>query len=245
MTNIKNVVIFAVLGFIISFFFGFFSGSPFFRIFLKALLFGGIFAFLGFLITFIYDKFLKVDSLTENADLNKTDEGSSEQNKPVLGRNVDITIKDEELEQSEDSNSYVVAGNHQMLTDADMAGHNNESDEKKSSFVPIRFSETVENISSVESKTLEETVRSEKSNPEKDIAMQNRAASQQDVILDVLPEMGDVSDSGSYSGSTFINDSEDESTGFSSSSFSSNDESDIKDASLMAKAISSILSDET
>lgn len=245
MTNIKNVVIFAVLGFIISFFFGFFSGSPFFRIFLKALLFGGIFAFLGFLITFIYDKFLKIDSLTENADLNKTDEGSSEQNKPVLGRNVDITIKDEELEQSEDSNSYVVAGNHQMLTDADMTGHNNESDEKKSSFVPIRFSETVENISSVESKTLEETVRSEKSNPEKDIAMQNRAASQQDVILDVLPEMGDVSDSGSYSGSTFINDSEDESTGFSSSSFSSNDESDIKDASLMAKAISSILSDET
>ena len=80
---------------------------------------------------------------------------------------------------------------------------------------------------------------------EKDIAMQNRAASQQDVILDVLPEMGDVSDSGSSSGSTFINDSEDESTGFSSSSFSSNDESDIKDASLMAKAISSILSDET
>ena len=77
MTNIKNVVIFAVLGFIISFFFGFFSGSPFFRIFLKALLFGGIFAFLGFLITFIYDKFLKIDSLTENADLNKTDEGSS------------------------------------------------------------------------------------------------------------------------------------------------------------------------
>ena len=73
--------------------------------------------------------------------------------------------------------------------------------------------------------------------------MQNRAASQQDVVLDVLPEMGDVSDSGSYSGSTFINDSEDESTGFSSSSFSSNDESDIKDASLMAKAISSILSE--
>ena len=132
-------------------------------------MFGGIFAFLGFLITFVYDKFLKIDSLTENADLNKTDEGSSEQNKPVLGRNVDITIKDEELEQSEDSNSYVVAGNHQMLTDADMAGHNNESDEKKSSFVPIRFSETVENISSVESKTLEETVRSEKSNPEKDM----------------------------------------------------------------------------
>ena len=48
-----------------------------------------------------------------------------------------------ELEQSEDSNTYVVSGNHQMLTDGDMAAQNNESSEKESSFVPIRFAETV------------------------------------------------------------------------------------------------------
>lgn len=245
MSNIKNVLIFAVSGFIISFFFGFFSGSPFFRIFLKALLFGGIFAFLGFLITFVYDKFLRIDSVTENADLNKMDTDSTEQEKSVLGRNVDITIKDEELEQSEDSNTYVVSGNHQMLTDGDMAAQNNESSEKESSFVPIRFAETVENISSVESKTVQETVRNEQINSEKDVIMQNLAASQQDAELDVLPEMGDISSSSAFSESTFDSKSENESVGFSGSNFGSNDESDIKDASLMAKAISSILSDET
>lgn len=245
MSNIKNVLIFAVSGFIISFFFGFFSGSPFFRIFLKALLFGGIFAFLGFLITFVYDKFLKIDSVTENADLNKMDTDSTEQEKSVLGRNVDITIKDEELEQSEDSNTYVVSGNHQMLTDGDMAAQNNESSEKESSFVPIRFAETVENISSVESKTVQETVRNEQINSEKDVTMQNLAASQQDAELDVLPVMGDISSSSAFSESTFDSKSENESVDFSSSNFGSNDESDIKDASLMAKAISSILSSET
>mgnify|MGYP003306891682 FL=1 len=75
--------------------------------------------------------------------------------------------------------------------------------------------------------------------------MQNLAASQQDAELDVLPEMGDISSSSAFSESTFDSKSENESVGFSSSNFGSNDESDIKDASLMAKAISSILSDET
>jgi hypothetical protein len=244
MAKIKSVVIFAVLGFLISFFFGFFSGSPFFRIFLKALLFGGIFAILGFLITFVYDKFLRIDSVTENADLNKTDEDSAEQNKPILGRNVDITIKDEELEQSEDSNTYVVAGNRQMLTDSDIAKHN-ESEEENSSFVPIRFAETVENVSSVESKTLDETVRNEQDNSEKDVAMQNFAASQQDEGLDVLPDIEGISNDSSFFDATFVNKTDEESDRFSSSSYNSNDEKEVKDASLMAKAISSILSSET
>lgn len=244
MTNIKKVVVFAVLGFLISFFFGFFSGSPFLRIFLKALLFGGIFAILGFLIMFVYEKFLKIDSLSESSDLNKTGEDYAEQNKPVLGRNVDITIKDEELEQSEDVNTYVVSGNHQMLTESDVNSHNNQ-EEEKSSFVPIRFAETVENVSSVESKTLAETVHKEQDSSEKNISMQNFASNQQVEVLDVLPEIENIQNEPTSVNATFVNNSDDESEEFLSSSYNSKDESAVKDASLMAKAISSILSNET
>lgn len=244
MANIKKVVVFAVLGFLISFFFGFFSGSPFLRIFLKALLFGGIFAILGFVIMFVYEKFLKIDSLSESSDLNKTGEDYAEQNKPVLGRNVDITIKDEELEQSEDVNTYVVSGNHQMLTESDVNSHNNQ-EEEESSFVPIRFAETVENVSSVESKTLAETVHKEQDSSEKNISMQNFASNQQVEVLDVLPEIENIQNEPTSVNATFVNNSDDESEEFLSSSYNSKDESAVKDASLMAKAISSILSNET
>lgn len=253
MKNIKFVAICAASGFILSLICGFFSKSGFLHIFLIALLFAFIFAGLAFGISFVYDKFLTVESLSpEVAGTDSADgpDGISRPGaKPVLGQHVDLVIQEEELENSGNQNHYDVGENHQMLNDGDYAHDENTEKENivvpKNEFVPVRNKETVTNFSGSEAIT-----PAESDNRMEAIAAQEEKNGGD---LDVLPDMselnvGSASDGGD--GETIVlSDADADEREFVSSAtnYKSSDikETEIGDASLMAKAISSILSEET
>ena len=248
MNNIKFVSICASIGFILSLVCGFFSGSGFGRIFLIALLFGVIFGGLAFGISFVYGKFLDVEGSVEGVQVAQSDGVTAADNKKNLGQHVNIIIQEEELEPSGNKNHYDIGENHQMLNESDY-NHNNSEDgdkphiEERNEFVPIRNVETVTNFSGSESMTSEESEERRKI-----IAEQN---SKKDDDLDVLPDMSDIqisSDTASPDAETVVISEAEESDyvpSASSSRASENAAGDIKDASLMAKAISSILSEES
>ena len=252
MKNIKFVAICAASGFVLSLVCGFFSHSGFGRILLVALLFGVIFGGISLGISVIYDKFLDVDTYTDS---------SAAQNDPlipgekkVLGQHVDLVIQEEELEQTGNQNHYDVGENHQMLNESDYknvpeAPAVNEDGtphiEEKNEFVPIRNLETVSNFSSSESMTPKE------SDERREIIAEQNARKGEE--LDTLPDMSDiklVSDSSSPDSETIVlSDADTDEASFvhSATNYKSSDASngEIKDASLMAKAISSILAEES
>jgi len=250
MKNIKSVAICAAAGFVLSLISGFFSKSGFGHIILMALIFAIVFGLLGFGISIVFDKFLNVETASNESPDTSASEGfvpSSE--KRNLGQNVDIVIQDEPLEPSSNPNRYDVGENHQMLNESDYnsSGTSEEaSPEKivpKDEFVPIRNLETVSNFSGNESETPKEAeVRREA------IVQQQK---EKGAELDVLPDMSDFkikSDSPNSDDDTVIvSDSDEASFVQSATNYTSSDvgSGEIKDASLMAKAISSILSEET
>ena len=252
MKNIKAIAICAASGFILSLICGFFSKSGFGHIFLIALIFGIVFGLLGFGISVLFDKFLAVEEAvvdnhsTGNADILTSNPASNKN----LGQHVDIVIQDEPLEPSGNPNRYDVGENHQMLNESD---YNNGDTQKstaeketivpKDEFVPIRNLETVTNFSGNEAETPKE-------------AEQRREAIVQQQIekgeeLDTLPDMSDFkvsSDSSDSDNDTIVvSDSDEAQFVQSATNFKSSEVNDgeIKDASLMAKAISSILAEET
>ena len=248
MKNIKSIVICAASGFILSLICGFFSKAGFGHIFLTALIFGIVFGLLGFGISFLFDRFLSVEAVqVEAADSSNNDVNLSSAPKN-LGQHVDIVIQDEPLEQSGNPNHYDVGENHQMLNESDYNNSNSQNSEgeketiiPKNEFVPIRNLETVTNFSGNESETPKEA----EERREAIVKQEEEKGSE----LDTLPDMSDfkVADGSQSSDDTvIISDSEEAQFVHNATNYKSSEVGDgeIKDASLMAKAISSILAEE-
>lgn len=247
MKNIKFVASFSVAGFILSLLFGLFSGAGFLHILINAIIFALVFGVLSFGISIIYDKFLAIDgdgngedklAESENPDL------STVKTTPVLGQNIDFVVHDEELEQSGNSNHFDVGENHQMLneTDYNHQQSQNESNAGKNEFVPIRNLETVTNFSGSESITPGESANRKK--VAESIISENDS-------LDVLPDMTEFAvakPKGDDDSETIVvSDSEEASFVHSATDLKTSDNGtgEVKDAALLAKAISSILAEET
>ena len=248
MKNIKFITICAASGFVLSLVCGFFSHSSFGRIFLIALIFGIIFGGLALGISLIYDRFLVLEAYAEGGGTQAEGFAAADNSKKVLGQHVDLVIQEEELEQTGNHNHYDVGENHQMLNESDYA-HDGENKtgttdqiQEKNEFVPIRNFETVNNFSGNESMTSKESDERREI-----IAEQNEKKGSQ---LDVLPDMSDLklaSDSSPDSETVVLSDADEEEFVHSATNYKASDASngEIKDASLMAKAISSILAEES
>lgn len=233
MKGIKVIAVFSSCGFVLSFVFGLFSHSPIGIIFIKALITTVVFFVLGFLISFIYKKFLD-DSLNEEIS-DSSDNNNSVNSK---GQNIDITIQDEELEQSSSDKRFFVNDKHQMLNKSDIKQQSENATTEHNSFVPIRNLENMTNISGTESVTPNEVNNEVQNN----IIPNNTTPSKDG--LDILPDMEGISFANNDNS---LNEEYDTDTGesFSSSITRGSDSApDVQNAELIAKAISSVLSNE-
>ena len=250
MKNIKSIAICAASGFILSLICGFFSKAGFGHIFLIALIFGIVFAALGFGISFLFDRFLSVEAVAAEVQENISgDLSSGTPSAKNLGQHVDIVIQDEPLEPSGNPNRYDVGENHQMLNKSDYNSSDEGSSEQKETivpkneFVPIRNLETVTNFSGSESETPKEA----EDRREAIVKQEQELGSE----LDTLPDMSELKvaagSEGSEDDTVIISDSEEAQFVHNATNYKSSDvgAGEIKDASLMAKAISSILAEET
>ncbi|MBO4640687.1 MAG: hypothetical protein J5710_13120 [Treponema sp.] len=248
MKNIKSITICAASGFILSLVCGFFSKAGFGHIFLIALIFGVVFGILAFGISFVFEKFLTVETVVaEQSDSANSAGFVTSSDKQNLGQHIDIVIQDEPLEQSGNPNHYDVGENHQMLNESDYnSGNSKDTTQEvivpKDEFVPIRNFETVTNFSGNESETNKEAEKRR----EAIVKQQENDGNE----LDTLPDMSDLKIASSDSkedDTVVISDSDESKFVQSATNFKTSDISDgeIKDASLMAKAISSILAEET
>ena len=245
MRGLKNSGVFAACGFVLSFFAGLFSHTSILSILLKALISALVFGLLGYGISVIFRVFLSDGT---SGDLQGDgSEGISAAAVPssALGHNVDITIQDEELQKSESDNHFVVGENHQMLNDSDVKNVSNPSvSDPAPGFVPLRNYETVNNISGKEA--VSPVIKASETVPSANPAPAAFSDSGSDE-LDTLPDMGSFNFAESDSESSDDDDvpsSGSDSEFVSVSSSKKTAEPEVKDAALMAKAISSILSDE-
>ena len=257
MRSTKSIGLFAACGFILSFVSGLFSHSSILSVLLKALIFAVIFGVLGLGISFIFEKFLFDGSGGDFQSDYSADTSTPVAGTSALGQNVDITIQDEELRPSESENHFVVGDNHQMLNDSDV--RNSERAETGTSgsaqgFVPLRNFETVQNFSGTEAVIPAEAVASDSSAQPAPVETPRAVppsfndSNNGEGGIDTLPDMENfVFNEGSDSDSSDeVSDSGTDSEFV--SSVSSHKKSDgpaeVQDAALMAKAISSVLSDE-
>lgn len=260
MRNIKFVSAFAVCGFLLSFVFGLFSHTSILSILLKALITGVCFGILGFGIDFVFGHFLAEDTSNDFGG----DAAVSSASNSSTGQMVDITIQDEELVPGESHNNFLVGSNHQMLNDSDMkSGHsaasvapaftesraapmpavektaavsNSEAADSSSGFVPLAKKETVNNVSGTEAVNPGSTGAP---------TFSDSSSAASDSGLDTLPDMGSLTlneevqsgddDTDTDTGDEFVKLSHSKGDG---------EGAEIKDAALMAKAISSVLSNE-
>lgn len=248
MKNIKFVSFSAGAGFILSLTFGIFSKSGILKVLLTALVFALIFAVLGFGLSFVYEKFLSLDS--SEIDSTKSTESKSTVSSSV-GNNVDIVIEDQELERGGSNNRFNVGENRSMLNTSDVVTSNNSSsdnssiaEDSKSNFVPVRNLETLTNISGTEA--VKPSAVANKS------AEISESSSSKNDDLDVLPDFGNLgmpaTPMSSFSSSA--NDLIDEFSDTESSSVYTSKRNDVdtdkfQNTELIAKAISTVLSDES
>ncbi len=255
MRGAKYIGLFAACGFVLSFVSGLFSHSSILSVLLKALIFAVVFGLVGFGISFVFEKFLSDGTGGEFQGEYSADSSPVAANTSALGHNVDITIQDEELTPSGSENHFVVGDNHQMLNESDVRSQRNTETQANSSsqgFVPLRNYETVKNFSGTEAVIPAEAVTTQAAQVE-NTADQTQSLSSASMIntdneageLDTLPDMENfVFTEGSNS------DDDDSDTGTDSEfvsmgSHKKNDgPAEVQDAALMAKAISSVLSDE-
>lgn len=232
MKDIKICSAFAAFGFILSFITGLFSHTAFISILLKAFLFAICFGILGFGISLVFQKFLADSSSSEFSTDTSVPAGK---NSPGLGQVVDITIQDEDLVNSESENHFFVNNSHQMLNDSDTVKQENEQKSENSEsngFVPLKDFENYKNVAGKEAV-----------HPDS-VESNNDKAKAESMNIDTLPEMNSLSFEDNNNSSS---DDVETDAGFVSSANmnkSSDEQPEIKDAALMAKAISSILSDE-
>ena len=265
MRSAKYIGLFAACGFILSFVSGLFSHSSILSILLKALIFAVIFGLLGLGIYLVYTKFLSDGSGGDFQSDYTTDASSAPAAGSAVGNNVDITIQDEELAPSESENHFVVGDNHQMLNDSDVRNSRGGDSGSAQGFVPLRNFETVKNFSGKEAVIPAEAVAAAPSpveqpapvstpvEPVKETASAAPSSASfggggEEGGIDTLPDMENfvfTESSGSGSGDDDISSSDSDSEFVSmGSSKSSSGPAEVQDAALMAKAISSVLSDE-
>lgn len=238
MKGIKVIGISAAAGFLLSFISGLFSRTSIISVLLKAFLFAVVFGILGFLISYVYEKFLSDD--VENDFVSDTSAVNSQQSSKT-GQVVDITIQDEELDKGESDNHFVINNSHHMLNASDVENSSvSTQDNKKSEnnqtdrqgFVPLSNHETVENVSGKEAVTPGSVNNS--------FSDFSNVDSEQGI--DTLPDIGDLAfetESVSESEESEV----DSDSGFVSTvNKKSEGSADVKDAALIAKAISSVLS---
>ena len=245
MKGIKLLVISASSGFILSFLFGLFSHTSIISVLLKAILFAVIFGILGFLINLAVNKFL-IDDLQNSSDLTNSDSTENEVvsgNESKTGQMVDITIQDEELEKGESDNHFVVGNAHSMLKDSDIdkselsdqtEKNKNQMEAEKQGFVPLTNFENVKNVS-------EKEAVSPESIPSSSVSRTNFNSEN----IDTLPDIGDLAfenETESDSESENYDEPENNSDYVPLGNKKSESSHEVKDAALIAKAISSVLS---
>lgn len=264
MKNLKFIIGFSIFGFLISFVSGFASNSTFLKMLLNAFIFLFVFAFLGVAIVFLWDKFLSTEF--QNAEYVASRNVNSSK---TAGQTVDITIQDEALVNDDNASQFFVGSNHQMLTEEDVAENvknnnaasdNSEkidsfgsdiktvsadkkqdvSDANNSGFVPVALAENPANISSSEAKSGVEYKNLENN------TINNESSGS--VELDVLPDLQELQNIQEMTSSKDVQEASSvESTGFvveDAKKAVSEANADSKDAALMAKAISTLLSKE-
>ncbi len=124
---------------------------------------------------------------------------------------------------------------------------NENSSSGNSGFVPLNFAENPSNISSVESKSMNEIKSDEKKSLEDSLPLFNNSGNDSET-LDVLPDLETFSDPQSADNpenSGFVENtsfSENKDTNYASGNGSSKEKSSTQDAEIMAKAISTLLS---
>ena len=248
--NIKFISISAGIGFILSLFCGFFSHSSFIRILLVAILFAIIFAIIAILVFFLYNKFLNIDNIDGDSGYTLALAGN---NKNAANNKADIVISELELEQTGNNNHYDVGNNRQMLNESDYNNAQAAVDVSGSSgeFVPLRDKETVDNFSGTESVSSGKGGKT--GNSVQFASMTNTGdafsnAAGNSSGLD-LPDLNNLTISSGQDSDQYGSEGEvlSDNTDFISSALKYTDDNagNIQDASLMAKAISSILSEET
>lgn len=253
MRSAKSIGLFAASGFILSFVSGLFSHSSILSVLIKALIFAVVFGLLGLGISLIYNKFLS-DGSGGDFQGEYTADASPANNNSSLGQNVDITIQDEELRPSESENHFVVGENHQMLNDSDIRNSGSAGNETSSQgFVPLRNFETVKNFSGkeavipAEAEAVEKKAESTASAENQPAAVvTNFETNNADGGIDTLPDMENFVFSESSGSGDDVSNTETESEIVSSSGYHKKNDgpAEVQDAALMAKAISSVLSDE-
>lgn len=250
MKGVKIMGFSAAAGFLLSFIFGLFSRTSFFSVLLKAAIFAVVFGGLGFLINFLYEKFLSDDSDSDGEIDDENKLGSGESSK--TGQIVDITIQDEELDKGESENHFVVNNAYKMLNDSDLEKKSvssqnlNESENKTSEtktqtedkgFVPLANHETVEKVS--EKETISPVAVNSSDSAPSD-GGKNDFASEG---VDTLPDIGDLAFETEENTESEDDEVDTEPEFVSSINKKSANAPEIKDAELIAKAISSVLSD--
>lgn len=264
MKNLKFIIGFSIFGFLISFVSGFASNSTFLKMLLNAFIFLFVFAFLGAAIVFLWDKFLSTEFQNAEYVTSRNDNSSK-----TAGQTVDITIQDEALQNDDNASQFFVGSNHQMLTKEDVAEkvkNNNTasdspekvdswgadiktvsvdkkqdvSDANNSGFVPVALAENPANISSSEAKSGVEYKNIDNNSKNNE--------SSGSVELDVLPDLQELQNIQEMTSSKDVQEAPSvESTGFvveDAKKAVSEANADSKDAALMAKAISTLLSKE-
>lgn len=261
MQNIKFMSVSAGIGFVLSLFCGLFSHSSFGRVFLIAILFALIFAILSILIQLLFNKFLNVDAVGDDVGYSIS-ASISGGNKGSVNHKVDITINEADLPQTGNNNHYEVGDNRQMLNDDDIKKSTAESSKIGNEIFggAGNLSGNIKVNSSLsksmnEGRTLNNAGSTQDTAPKQDFSSAAASANAKRAAKtssgfnsDSLPDIGDIS---------FIQDDNpvneedpdivlNENSDFISSALKYKDDNSnsIKDAALMAKAISSIISEE-
>lgn len=264
MKDMKIVSGFAVFGFVVSFVSSLFSPhSSFIHKLLMAIIFFVVFGAIGFGIKLIYDKFLKDQEGEFSADISPDSPIVSAQPSGQKGQLVDIVIQDEEISPGESENRFVVGEKRQMLNASDIKGPGSESKvvsapvENVSQMQPSSFS--VPNALTPDPEPVQNDEPAapvvEKNSgfvPMSAAALTKPVADSPAVNLneqdgiDTLPDMNNFSFGNTESSSEEDEESYSDDSGFDSSfsSGGSTEVPEVKDAGLIAKAISSVLADE-
>jgi len=232
--QVRFIAGFALAGFLISFFFGFFSRGGIGRMLLYAFIFSAVFAVVGFAVQFIGSTFLNIDASAG---------GEGEAPRGTTGNNVDIVVQDEELPTEEGSPEFYVGENHQMLNKDDYAGGEKEgrsagsgavdtihavngdvlsadrTEQSDDGFVPVQLHENARTISGKEAGVDSDD-----------------GFSLKDDTLDDLPDLEDLAPSGEIVEDTAFSAASDKTKKSDKASKYSE-----KDTTLMAKAISTAL----
>ncbi len=279
MKNLKFIAGFSIFGFLLSIFSSFHTVARTFGVrFFIAVCFAVGFGILAMIIQFVAQKFVFAENSADISEQTNKNVQNSSGTQPVdiviqdeelpaedggsqffVGSNHQM-LNSEDLQDVEknapeaktDSGSQNHQNDIQPEKDSDAAQKvkNENSSSGNSGFVPLNFAENPSNISSVESKSVEELKSDEKkSKMDSAPSFSDSNNSENDSeTLDILPDLENLSETqpaGGSENSGFVensNFSENKDTNSASPGGSSKEKSSGQDAELMAKAISTLLS---